>query len=265
MEQSAKNTPAPVTAERYAILFCSQTQQRLLDAGTRLHKEVTGIPHAVREPAVARAKLAWWRNEFANLSMGRASHPLSLAMVNAAPMGDHLNSLLTAIADGVEDRIYDRWPDSELSLPDHCFKALGAQMTLLATLLQAPETELDNAAREFASLVGAGIYLNSHGIACAAHGLASPLAQALPRSDREHGDTIRPVLAYASQLLGSARRLTGGKGLIYHHALLRIHHRLNRKALSRSRFAEGDAIRLNGFQMLAGAWLGAVAGASRKP
>ena len=255
-----------LTPSFYARLFCSSEQQAALDATTALHREITSIPHAVSEFTVAQAKLAWWRNELGAENTGPARHPLARAYFDLSKYNPRQFELLAAIIEGVEDRISGVLPDSETTLVMHCHKAMGAYMELLASLTLEPGQVLTPESRDFCSLVGAGIYLSTHAVACAAHEQDCELASALPANLSEPGNTIKPVLTHAAGVMHRALSLpSGGQGLIYHHAMLRIHQRLNSKALSRAKLATGKPPQLNGFRMLVCAWQGARAAVARSP
>ena len=250
----------------YARLFCSAEQQAKLDAADALYREISSIPQRVSDVAVARAKLAWWRNELTRSTGGSPGHPLSRDFFERVSACPAMPLWFDAILDGVEERISGLRPDSEAALARYCYNAMGGYMELLASLTQSSGPEPDPQTREFASLVGAGAYLSSQAIACAAHGIECRLASAIPASPGDPEDTIKPILFHASDLLDKALTLpNGGRGLIYHHAILRIHHRLTRKALSQAKLETGKPIYLNGFRMLACAWKGARASAARSP
>jgi hypothetical protein len=260
----SNSAPNDLTPGFYARLFCSSEQQAILDAASALHREITSIPHNVSEFTVAQAKLAWWRHELSNGTAGNPRHPLSRAYFDLANGNPQQLELFIEIIEGVEGRISGLLPDSETSLAMHCHKAMGAYMELLASLTMETEGPLPPETRNFCSLVGAGIYLSTHAIACAAHEQSCDLASALPARLTDTGDTIRPVLTHAADLMDRALGLTtGGAGLIYHHAMLRIHQRLNNKALSRAKLETGKPPQLNSFRMLACAWQGARAAVAR--
>lgn len=262
----SKPSPTLPTPSFYARLFCSTEQQALLDAAADLYREITSIPHRVSDSTVAHAKLAWWRNELVPGNGEDHRHPLCRAYFEQVEHTPLHAECFDAIIAGVEDRIRGLQPDSEPALATHCHKAMGAYMELLASLTLNPGQLLSPETRMFASLVGAGTYLSSHAIACAAHDRPSELAAALTGSLAPPADTIRVVLLHAAGLMDRAAMLAGGgHGLIYHHALLKIHQRTNSKALSRAKLIAGKPTRLTGLGMLACAWQGARTATARKP
>jgi len=263
MSNTERNLSTP---SFYARLFCSSEQQALLDAAADLHREITSIPHTVSELTVAQAKLAWWRNELGSGNTGRPRHPLSRVYFELVKRSPLQSKFFAVIIEGVEDRISGVLPDSETALAMHCHKAMGAYMELLASLTLKPGQTLTPESKDFASLAGAGIYLSSHAIACAAHDQPCNLASAIPTNPNLPGETIRPVLTHAAELMHRAVSLpTGGEGLIYHHAMLKIHQQINSKVLSRAKLETGKPTQLNGFRMLTCAWQGARAAVARPP
>ncbi|MDH3400913.1 MAG: squalene/phytoene synthase family protein [Chromatiales bacterium] len=262
----SSSAPTHLTPSFYARLFCSSEQQAALDATIALHREISSIPHKVNDFGIARAKLAWWQNELDAGNAGTARHPLARAYFDLSQYRSQQLGLFATIIEGVEDRISGVLPDSEATLAMHCHKAMGAYMELLAALTLKPGQVLTPESRDFSALVGAGIYLSTHAISCAAHERPCELASALQARHTEPGNTIKPVLTHAAGLMHRALILhSGGQGLIYHHGMLRIHERLNRKTLSQAKIKAGKPPQLNGFQMLACAWQGARAAAARSP
>lgn len=262
MSNPATNHP---DATFYARLFCPREQHVLLDVAADLYREITSIPHTVSEPSVARAKLSWWRNELAPGNPRDPGHPLTRVYFGLVKDHARHSESFTTIIAGVEDRISGLLPDSEVALAQHCHKAMGAYMELQASLTLNPGKVLSPESRMFASLVGAGIYLSSHAIACAAHGQACDLAPALPDPVTSPGDTIRPVLNFAAELMNQAANLpVGGEGLIYHHAVLKIHQQITSKALLQAKLEPGRLPQINGFRMLACAWQGARTAVARQ-
>jgi hypothetical protein len=249
----------------YARLFCPRGQQRVLDRVANLHAEICAIPHTVREPDVALAKLSWWQSELNEAICNRPRHPLTRALSELAPVDAHLLPLWGAIIQGARDRVTGHLPESESSLADHCHKVFGAYLVLLAAVFCRAPQPLDASRMAFIELCAAGIYLNSQALGCLAHGQPCPIARALPKSGHTPDHTIRPVLMYAeSMFLMANQQSISSESLIYHHALLKIHAKLNCKALKQNMLAPGNPPRINGFQMLHSAWLGARKSASKQ-
>lgn len=105
----------------YSFLFLPPPQRRAITALYAFCREVDDIVDAQIEPAIARVKLAWWREEIGRLFDGTPQHPVTRAL--AAPVTDFNlpREHFLEIIDGMEmDLDYDSYPSfKELSLYCH--------------------------------------------------------------------------------------------------------------------------------------------------
>lgn len=105
----------------YSFLFLPPGQRRAITALYAFCREVDDIVDAQLEPAIARAKLAWWRDEIGRLFEGQPQHPVARAL--AAPIAAYNlpREHFIEIVDGMEmDLDYDSYPSfKELSLYCH--------------------------------------------------------------------------------------------------------------------------------------------------
>jgi phytoene synthase len=98
----------------YALLFAPPAQRRAATALYALRRE---LEHSVREgadPAVARGKLDWWKQEIARMQAGAPTHPVTQALApHLAPHGMDSSTLL-ALTDAMEMDLtqtrYLDWP-----------------------------------------------------------------------------------------------------------------------------------------------------------
>ncbi len=126
----------------YSFLFLPPERRRAITALYAFCREVDDVADEVSERDVARAKLAWWRTELANLYEGRAQHPVTKALEPfVEPYGlDHAR--LIEIIDGMEmDLTHLRYADfASLSL--YCHRAAGVVGQLAASIFghTRPET-----------------------------------------------------------------------------------------------------------------------------
>ena len=118
----------------YSFLFLPPDRRRAITALYAFCREVDDVADEVGERDIARAKLAWWRTELANLYDGRPQHPVTKALQPfVAPLGlDHAR--LAEIIDGMEmDLTHQRYADfAALSL--YCHRAAGVVGQLAATI-----------------------------------------------------------------------------------------------------------------------------------
>jgi phytoene synthase len=64
----------------YSFLFLPPERRRAITALYAFCREVDDVVDETNELQIAAAKLAWWRNEVANLFAGKAQHPVTKAL-----------------------------------------------------------------------------------------------------------------------------------------------------------------------------------------
>ena len=96
----------------YSFLFLPEVRRRAITALYAYCREVDDVVDECSDPALARAKLAWWRSEVGNLYAGRPQHPVTQALApHVEPFGIR-QELLNDILEGMEmDLVADRYPD----------------------------------------------------------------------------------------------------------------------------------------------------------
>jgi phytoene synthase len=98
----------------YSFLFLPPERRRAITALYAFCREVDDIADEVRDPGVARTKLAWWRTEVANLFSGHPQHPVTRALAPFIASAGLDSGRLNEIIDGMEmDLTYHRYPDFE--------------------------------------------------------------------------------------------------------------------------------------------------------
>ena len=96
----------------YSFLFLPPDKRRAITALYAFCREVDDIADEVKDPGVARTKLAWWRTEVANLFAGHPQHPVTRAMQPFVASAGIDAARLNEIIDGMEmDLTYHRYPD----------------------------------------------------------------------------------------------------------------------------------------------------------
>lgn len=115
----------------YSFLFLPGGQRRAITALYAFCREVDDIVDAPGEPAVARIKLAWWREEIGRAFAGSPQHPVTRAL--AIPVRDYNlpREHFLEIIDGMEmDLDHDRYADfRELSLYCHRVASMVGMMS----------------------------------------------------------------------------------------------------------------------------------------
>src|SRR5437764_11024767 len=116
----------------YSFLFLPPERRRAI---TALYAFCREVDDAVDEPAdagVARAKLAWWRAEIAQLYRGAPQHPVSRALAPAARDFGVTEAGLAEIMDGMEmDLTQSRYLDYA-GLRLYCHRVAGVVGRLAA-------------------------------------------------------------------------------------------------------------------------------------
>lgn len=116
----------------YSFLFLAPERRRAITALYAFCREVDDIVDETEDPQIAATKLAWWRNEIANLFAGKPQHPVARALEPAlAPFG--ITSVrLNEIVDGMQmDLSQSRYLDFK-GLETYCYHVAGVVGLLAA-------------------------------------------------------------------------------------------------------------------------------------
>ena len=108
----------------YSFLYLPQEKRRAITALYAFCREVDDVVDECTDASVARAKLAWWRQEVAAIfdqSGSKASHPVAKALSEVAGTFNLTETWLNAIIDGMEmDLDYNRYADFA-TLRHYCY------------------------------------------------------------------------------------------------------------------------------------------------
>jgi phytoene synthase len=118
----------------YSFLFLPSDKRRAITAFYAYCREVDDVADEASDTTVARAKLAWWRTEVANLMAGSPSHPVTRALAPfVVPMGLD-GARMNEIIDGMEmDLTRHRYADyADLRL--YCHRVAGVVGQLSAAI-----------------------------------------------------------------------------------------------------------------------------------
>jgi len=115
----------------YSFLFLPPEKRRAITALYAFCREVDDIADEVRDPSLARTKLAWWRTEVANLFAGHPQHPVTRAMQPFIAATGIDAARLNEIIDGMEmDLTHHRYPDfAALALYAHRVAGVVGQLS----------------------------------------------------------------------------------------------------------------------------------------
>ena len=118
----------------YSFLFLPPERRRAITALYAFCREVDDVADEARDVDIARAKLAWWRTEVANLFAGHPAHPVTRALAPFTTRFGIDGARLNEIIDGMEmDLTHHRYADFD-SLRLYCHRAAGVVGQLSASI-----------------------------------------------------------------------------------------------------------------------------------
>jgi len=132
----------------YAFRFLPAERRQAITAFYAFCREADDVVDECHEPAVALAKLAWWRDEVGRLYAGTPQHPVTQALAKAiGPFGIPRESL-EEILDGMEmDLTQTRYADFK-HLRLYCHRVAGVVGEVAARIFgHTQHATLDYAAR----------------------------------------------------------------------------------------------------------------------
>jgi phytoene synthase len=142
----------------YSFRFLSPERRRAIIAFYAFCREVDDIADECHDAALARTKLAWWRDEIARLYAGAPSHPVTLALREAiAPF--HLSQdAFEQIIDGMEMDLSQpvRYPDFK-ALNLYCHRVAGVVGEVAASIFGIS----DRATLKYANKLGLAFQLTN--------------------------------------------------------------------------------------------------------
>jgi phytoene synthase len=141
----------------YSFRFLPPERRRAITAFYAFCREVDDIADECHDPAVAGAKLAWWRDEVARLYAGAPSHPVTLALLEAVEPFHLPQEAFEQVIEGMEmDLGRVRYPDfKELRL--YCHRVAGVVGEVAALIFGVS----DRATLKYANKLGLAFQLTN--------------------------------------------------------------------------------------------------------
>ena len=128
----------------YSFLFLAPERRRAITALYAFCREVDDIVDDVHEPAVARAKLAWWRQEIGLAYAGEAQHPVARALQSVVTRYPLPQAHFQTVIDGMTmDLEQNRYLDFA-ALEQYCHRVAGVVGLMSAEIFgyENPDTRL---------------------------------------------------------------------------------------------------------------------------
>jgi phytoene synthase len=124
----------------YSFLFLPDARRRAIIALYAFCREVDDVVDETSDPAVARLKLAWWRDEVEAIYRGTPQHPVARALSDIVRPFNLERARLLEIIDGMQmDLEQNRYADfAALSL--YCHRVAGVVGLLSAEIFGRTET-----------------------------------------------------------------------------------------------------------------------------
>jgi phytoene synthase len=118
----------------YTFRFLPTPRRHAITALYAFCREVDDVVDEITDPAVARMKLAWWRNEIARVFGGKPQHPVALALAEVVGRYALPREHFDAIIDGMTmDLDRNRYQDFA-TLERYCHRVAGVVGLLSAEI-----------------------------------------------------------------------------------------------------------------------------------
>jgi 15-cis-phytoene synthase len=141
----------------YSFLFLPPEQRRAITALYAFCREVDDVVDECTDAAIARTKLAWWRNEVHAVYGGVPGHPVTQALAAVIARTPLPEAQLQEIIDGMEmDLDRDRYADFA-ALEVYCHRVAGVVGLLSAQIFGAT----DPRTAEYAHALGIAFQLTN--------------------------------------------------------------------------------------------------------
>ena len=140
------------TSFYYAFLFLPPEKRQAIHALYAFCREVDDVVDECDDPAIAVAKLSWWRQEVALLEspagQPQPTHPVTLALRDVRQHFDLPLEYFNEIIDGMAmDLEYSRYPDFK-SLSLYCYRVAGVVGLLSAEIFGMTDRKTQRYATE---------------------------------------------------------------------------------------------------------------------
>lgn len=143
----------------YMLLFAPEASRGMVAALLELRAGVFEAARRPTEPAVARARLDWWRTELAAFGSGREQHPMTRALRDAGSHGPVQAEYLLELVDAAESELQAAPCRNYAELSLYCYRSSGVLHEMAAALAGLEDSANERAVRRHAQRLGAGVRL----------------------------------------------------------------------------------------------------------
>ena len=123
----------------YSFMFLDLARRQAITALYAFCREVDDVVDECRDPALAHAKLDWWRQEIDRVFDGTPAHPVGLALQEiCGPFEltrERLHEIIDGMAMDLQNRRYADFP----ALQNYCYHVASAVGLLSATIFGASD------------------------------------------------------------------------------------------------------------------------------
>lgn len=143
----------------HALQFTDPAHRPGVTALVALRGELLDAALAQRDPAIARMRLAWWREETARIAHNDARHPVGLALTGlsaaARPEAEYLEEMI----EGAEMDLDGAQPADDGQLMLYLHRSSGVLHELIAQACGVSDPAAERAVRRYAQRLGQGLRL----------------------------------------------------------------------------------------------------------
>lgn len=150
---------SPGTPNWYALLYTPAPRRQLVADLFELRAEILDSARIPSEPAVAQARLQWWRAELAGFGNGREQHPLTRSLREAQCPEVLQPEDLEALVDAAESELSEPPCRNYAELALYCYRSSGMLHELVSGVLGLADPANERVVRRYAQRLGTGIRL----------------------------------------------------------------------------------------------------------
>jgi phytoene synthase len=143
----------------YALLFTPESRRDAVGALLELRAEIMDSARRPTEPAVARARLEWWRAELAGFGTGREQHPLLRRLRQGETTGAVQPEYLLEMVDAFDSELAGAPCRNYAELALYCYRSGGVLHEMVAGTLGLADPANERAVRRYAQRLGTGVRL----------------------------------------------------------------------------------------------------------